>query len=87
MSTIQVLKAKSLVLTPGGESSKHLLVCEKNIEYNTVGDDQTIHFEIMDTAVIKHTEHGHMHLEPGRYVKTNQVEFNPFTNTVSYVFD
>jgi hypothetical protein len=87
MSSVKNDSAKSLVLTPGGESSKHLLVCEKGIDYNTRNDDQTIEFIVLGNAVIKHTEHGHMHLEPGRYVKTNQVEFNPFTNTVSYVFD
>jgi hypothetical protein len=77
---------KSILLTPGGEGSKHLMVSEKPFEVIR-HDDQTFEINLKHKAEIKHTEHGHMHLEPGKYFKTNQVEFNPFTQTVSYVFD
>lgn len=84
MGTVE--KTKVLLLTPGGEGSKHLMVSDKPVELIR-HDDQTFEITLTSKAEIKHTEHGHMHLEPGRYFKTNQVEFNPFTQTVSYVFD
>jgi hypothetical protein len=38
-------------------------------------------------ARVTHEEHGTIHLSTGVYYKTNQVEFNPFDNSVSRIFD
>ena len=78
-----------LHLTPGGEKQKHMMVAGKNninlIEVSP--DKQTVKFEILNDAIVFHDEHGPIKLEEGTYEKTNQVEFNPFNNTVAYVFD
>lgn len=78
-----------LHLTPGGEKQKHMMISQKNTikVLETSVDKQTILFEVKDSAMVFHDEHGPMKLEEGLYEKTNQVEFDPFTNTVSYVFD
>ena len=78
-----------LHLTPGGEKQKHMMIAGKNnikvVETST--DKQTVKFELLSDALIFHDEHGTIKLEEGTYEKTNQVEFNPFDNTVAYVFD
>ena len=78
-----------LHLTPGGEKQKHMIVAgTNNINILEVSPDkQTIKFEILSDALVFHDEHGTIKLEEGIYEKTNQVEFNPFNNTVAYVFD
>lgn len=78
-----------LHLTPGGEKQKHMMVGgTNNINLIEVSPDkQTIKFEILNDAIVFHDEHGPIKLEQGVYEKTNQVEFNPFNNTVAYVFD
>jgi hypothetical protein len=57
----------------------------KVVETST--DKQTVKFELLSDALIFHDEHGIIKLEEGIYEKTNQVEFDPFNNTVAYVFD
>jgi hypothetical protein len=78
-----------LHLTPEGEKQKHMMIASKNnikvVETST--DKQTVKFELLSDALIFHDEHGTIKLEEGTYEKTNQVEFNPFDNTVAYVFD
>lgn len=78
-----------LHLTPNGEKQKHMMIAGKsNIKVlETSVDKQTIKFEIKSDALIFHDEHGIIKLEEGTYEKTNQVEFDPFNNTVAYVFD
>lgn len=78
-----------LHLTPGGEKQKHMMVGGKsNIKVLETSDDkQTIKFEILNDAIVFHDEHGPIKLNEGIYEKTNQVEFNPFNNSVVYVFD
>jgi hypothetical protein len=75
-------------LTPGGDPEKHIMTSDKNIEVANISEDgQIIKFTVESTAVITHDEHDKIVLEKGTYYKTNQMEFNPFTNTVSYIFD
>ena len=79
---------KSLKLTPNGADMKHIMSSDKSFTYENVSEDgQAIKFVIKDKAVITHDEHAKIVLEKGTYYKFNQVEFNPFNNTVSYVFD
>ena len=49
--------------------------------------DQSIDLIVKSSVTITHDEHAKMVLEPGTYSKTNQMEFDPFNNTVSYIFD
>jgi hypothetical protein len=44
-------------------------------------------FIVHDKAVVTHEEHDKIVLDKGTFYKTNQVEFNPFDNTISRVFD
>lgn len=81
-------KVKKLQLTPGGAPEKHILKSKSDFEYkNVTPDGQAILFELKNPAVITHDEHDKIVLDQGTYVKTNQVEFNPFTKRIDYVFD
>lgn len=81
-------KVKKLQLTPGGASEKHILKSKTDFQYeNVTKDGQAIFFELLNPAVITHDEHNKLVLDQGQYVKTNQVEFNPFTKNIDYVFD
>jgi len=42
---------------------------------------------LKSVGVLTHDEHDRMVLEAGKYRSFNQVEFNPFDQTVSRVFD
>jgi hypothetical protein len=75
-----------LQLTPGGAPEKHIMHSDKPFGYKTK-TEQSINLIVKNSATITHDEHGKMVLEPGTYSKTNQMEFDPFQNTVSYVFD
>lgn len=75
-----------LQLTPGGEPQKHIMTSDKLFGYKTI-TEQSINLIVKNNATITHDEHGMMVLGPGTYSKTNQMEFDPFQNTVSYVFD
>lgn len=78
-----------LHLTPGGEKQKHMMTADRNNikVLETSSDKQRVKFELLSDALVFHDEHGTIKLEEGTYEKTNQVEFNPFNNTVAYVFD
>jgi hypothetical protein len=80
---------KSLHLTPDGDKDKHHMLSENNgiVLEETSTDGQTLTFKVKKQALISHTEHDLLVLDTGRYCKTNQVEYNPFDNTVAYVFD
>lgn len=79
---------KKLQLTPGGALEKHILKSKFDFKYeNITADGQTILFDLIGSAVITHDEHNKLVLDQGQYVKTNQVEFNPFTKSIDYVFD
>ena len=81
---------KTLQLTPGGEANKHIMTSlnKKCINVMTESKDrQSITFSLKDSVIITHDEHGPMMLPSGTYQKTNQVEYDPFNDTVAYVFD
>lgn len=84
-------KAKRLTLGQGegrdvnGEIKKHVLESNSNISYE---ENQTsIDFELKALGVLTHDEHAKMVFEAGQYRSYNQVEFNPFDQTVNRVFD
>jgi hypothetical protein len=79
-------KTKKLVLALGESSHTHILNCAKEIEYEQ-GTDEAISFLLKDTGVVTHEEHDRIVLPPGKFHKTNQVEWNPFSQETSRVFD
>jgi hypothetical protein len=78
--------AKRVVLATGEGANTHAINSKTPIEYQDMGN-QTIKLTVKEQSVITHEEHATIMLLPGTYYKTNQVEFNPFNNTISYVFD
>ncbi len=86
---METITTKILHLTPDGDKDKHMMKSQKrDILVEKISDDgQSITFNIENHVLISHTEHDLLVLNSGRYSKTNQVEFNPFDNTVAYVFD
>ena len=85
-------KAKRVCLGEGehvssttGQFIKHVLECQKDIEYEADGD--TIRFMLHEQGVLLHDEHDRMVFEKGIYRSTNQVEFNPLDQSISRVFD
>jgi len=84
-------KAKRLILGQGegrdatGQIKKHVLDSKSNIEYDTTTDSIT--FMLKDMGILTHDEHDKMVFPKGKYRSYNQVEFNPFDNTVQRVFD
>lgn len=81
------LSTKRLVLATGEGANTHAVNSKTPIVYENKGD-QIIKFTVEnDNVLLTHEEHGTMLFKSGTYYKTNQVEFNPFNNTVSYVFD
>jgi hypothetical protein len=79
-------KAKRIVLGEGEVAGhKHILESDTNINYNDSGE--TITFMLNSMGILTHDEHDRMVFEPGNYRSYNQVEFNPFDQTVQRVFD
>jgi hypothetical protein len=78
--------AKRVVLATGEGANTHAINSMKPINYFDMGN-QTIKLVFNEKSLITHEEHATIMLKTGTYYKTNQVEFNPFNNTVSYVFD
>jgi len=79
-------KAKRIVLGEGEIiGHKHILESKTNISYDQ--DRDSISFMLSDLGVLTHDEHAKMVFTKGRYRSYNQVEFNPFDNTVNRVFD
>ena len=82
---------KTLVLGEGegrdatGEIKKHVLNSKNSISYTR--NRQSIDFELKALGVLTHDEHAKMIFEQGQYRSYNQVEFNPFDQTVQRVFD
>jgi hypothetical protein len=83
-------KTKRLILGEGegrdatGEIKKHVLDAS-NIEYDA--DENGITFMLNSLGVLSHDEHAKMVFQKGIYRSYNQVEFNPFDNTISRVYD
>ncbi len=79
-------KAKKIVLGEGEIiGHKHILESRTELEYNTA--DESITFMLHDMGILTHDEHDKMVFKPGKYRSYNQVEFNPFDNTIQRVFD
>lgn len=79
-------KAKRIVLGEGEIiGHKHILESKINISYSK--DSDSISFMLSHLGVLTHDEHAKMVFEKGNYRSYNQVEFNPFDNTVNRVFD
>ena len=76
-----------LVLATGEGANTHAVNAASKINFSDM-PEETIKFEIKNEfARVTHEEHGTIHLSTGVYYKTNQVEYNPFDNTISNVFD
>lgn len=79
-------KTKRLVLGEGEViGHKHVLESETNISYEQT--QQGITFMLNSMGILTHDEHDRMVFTPGTYRSYNQVEFNPFDQTVQRVFD
>lgn len=84
-------KAKRLVLGQGegrdatGQIKKHVLDCNSEISFEE--KETSIDFQLKTLGVLTHDEHAKMVFEKGNYRSYNQVEFNPFDQTVNRVFD
>lgn len=79
-------KAKKIVLGEGEIiGHKHILESKKELEYEQKNDSIT--FMLADMGILTHDEHDKMVFPKGKYRSYNQVEFNPFDNTVQRVFD
>jgi hypothetical protein len=46
-----------------------------------------ITFKVLDRAVLTHEEHDRIVLEKGTYLKTTQVEYNPFDDMIQWIRD
>lgn len=79
-------KAKRIVLGEGEIiGHKHILESKTDITYEQ--DNNGISFMLKAMGILTHDEHAKMVFGPGSYRSYNQVEFNPFDNTVNRVFD
>lgn len=79
-------KAKRIVLGEGEiVGHKHILESAENISYEESAESIT--FMLNSMGILTHDEHDRMVFEPGKYRSYNQVEFNPFDQTIQRVFD
>ena len=79
-------KAKRIVLGEGEIiGHKHILESTSEMEYEEVGN--ALAFELKSMGILTHDEHARMVFPAGQYRSYHQVEFNPFDQTVSRVFD
>ena len=79
-------KAKRIVLGEG-EIIGHKHILESNSDISYQENSESIDFELKALGVLTHDEHAKMVFEKGKYRSYNQVEFNPFDQTVNRVFD
>jgi hypothetical protein len=79
-------KAKRIVLGEG-EIIGHKHILESNSDISYQENSESIDFELKALGVLTHDEHAKMIFEKGKYRSYNQVEFNPFDETVNRVFD
>jgi hypothetical protein len=79
-------KAKKIVLGEGEIiGHKHILESSTEMEYEQ--HSESITFMLKSLGILTHDEHDKMIFPKGNYRSYNQVEFNPFDNTVQRVFD
>jgi hypothetical protein len=81
-------KIKELVLT-GTNPAKHKLSSSRGAVsfQESVSDSEIIKFTVSTKSIVEHDEHDKLILSKGTYYKVNQMELDPFTNTMAYVFD
>ena len=83
---MQMKKAKRIVLGEGEiVGHKHILESDSNIEY--AENAESITFMLNSMGILTHDEHDKMVFQAGTYRSYNQVEFNPFDQTIQRVFD
>ena len=81
------LKSNRIVLASGDFANTHAVVSDKQMHYKHL-ENSVIKFKVESKdATVTHEEHDIIKLPPGNYYKFNQVEFNPFNQSVSFVFD
>ena len=79
-------KAKRIVLGEGEiVGHKHILESKSDISFEKT--DKSISFMLKSMGILTHDEHDRMVFSPGNYKSYNQIEFNPFDQTVQRVFD
>lgn len=79
-------KTKKIVLGEGEIiGHKHILESQQEMQYEENTDSIT--FMLKSVGILTHDEHDKMVFPKGKYKSYNQVEFNPFDNTVQRVFD
>ena len=79
-------KAKKIVLGEGEIiGHKHILESSTEMEYEQ--HLESITFMLKSLGILTHDEHDKMIFPKGKYRSYNQVEFNPFDNTIQRVFD
>lgn len=81
-------RSKTVILAGGENTQAHTHRVESvfEIDFTNMGEE-TIKIELKKPAVVLHEEHDRIVLNEGVYYKTNQVEFNPFTQSISFIFD
>jgi len=80
------LKSNRIVLASGDFANTHAVISDKKMNYEHL-ENSVIKFNVSKEATITHEEHDIIKLPAGNYYKFNQVEFNPFNQTVSFVYD
>lgn len=80
------LKSNRIILATGDFANTHAVVSDKQMIYEHL-ENSVIKFNVSKDAAITHEEHDIIKLPAGNYYKFNQVEFNPFNQTVSFVYD
>lgn len=83
---VKELKSNRIVLASGDFANTHAVVSDKQMQYEHL-ENSVIKFIVTKDATITHEEHDIIKLPADVYYKFNQVELNPFNNTVSFVFD
>jgi hypothetical protein len=83
---MNIESSKRVVLATGEGAHTHAVSSATNIDFSHMGE-RAMMFELKAQAVVTHDEHDRIVLEPGKYYKTNQVEFDPFNQRVAWVYD
>lgn len=79
-------KAKRIVLGEGEIiGHKHILESKEDIEFQEL--ENALSFELKSMGILTHDEHAKMVFPEGKYRSYHQVEYNPFDQTVSRIFD
>lgn len=79
---------KKVLLETSEGANTHAVSATKTLIDFTHLENSSMKFIVNDDqAVVTHEEHDRIVLDRGTFYKTNQVEYNPFDNTVSRVFD